>query len=136
MAKIDPANLPTLGDFEGTPVKMVGIGISNAGDGLTPALAIAPVLIRKRDRVFVLLECECTDVRHPSIDENGEYCMRKQILHTTMATIVDAEVAEPLIAAQKERNLEAQLAKEKAQGVQHTVEADGTVPDFRGTETK
>lgn len=105
--------------FEGREVSSTSIRITNAGDGLSEALEIDPLTLRIGERVYVVLECDVSKIRHePRKAAKGEESdptdlVRVQILRASAATLVDKELVGDAIAAQKDR---IQAAKDAAAG--------------------
>lgn len=108
-AEADP-----IGDFEGLPVMATTAKITNTGDGLSTSMAIDNRIIHKGQRVYVVLECDCTDVQFPSTKEDAAKLVRKQVLKAGVATIVAEELVLEVVNKQRELN---QLAAEKAAGI-------------------
>ena len=98
-----------LGTFDDKDVLSTSIAITSAGDGLSKALAVDPQLLHHGEKVYVVLECEVTNVSFPPVkDTDG--VSRKHTLKAGMATIVDKELVADV--------LDAQLAKlEEAAGI-------------------
>lgn len=91
-----------LGAFEGRPVLGTAIKITNAGDGLSAAVAVDPAIHHHGDKVFVVLETEVANVAHPPVkDTNG--VTRLHTLKTVAATIVDEDMVRDVLDAQKVR---------------------------------
>ena len=90
-----------LGTFEGDTVVRVSIAITNAGDGLSEAMAVEPRLMHRGDKVFVVLECECTKVvMQPSSKETPNLINRQHVLRAGVATIVDEELVRSVLDEQ------------------------------------
>lgn len=105
------ASLPNnpLGDFEGRPVLGTAIKITNAGDGLSAALAVDPVIHHLDDDVYVVLKTKVSNVAHPPVkDTNG--VSRMHTLKTIEATVVDGEMVADMLEAQR-------IRIEKARGI-------------------
>jgi hypothetical protein len=103
-----------LSPFEGRDVITTRIAITNAGDGLSEALAVEPNEMHLGETVYVVLECEVAKIRHdPVKDTDG--LARVHTLKAGTGTIVDAGLVQDVIADQARRN---QLAREQAEGVQ------------------
>lgn len=109
--------------FEGMPVIAAGIEIPGAAGGLRDAMKVEPRAWHIGDRVFVLLECDVRDVRHPSVDKgdlNGPR-RRVHVLDSLAGTVMEPDVAKPAIDAQRERIIK---AREEALGIQQ-LDLDG-----------
>lgn len=106
-----------LGDFDGKPVLATGIKITNAGDGLSQALSVDPQIIHHDQRIYVVLEAECTNVAFPPVkDTNG--VVRLHTLKAGAATIVDAALVADVLDRQKRR-------LEEAKGIQQMFDENG-----------
>lgn len=118
MAKTKPSSLvehEPIDQFEDLPVVETTIAIRNAGDGLSKAMAIENRVIKKNERVYVVLECDCTDVQFPSTKDDVNQLVRKQVLTAGVATIVDKAKVISVINAQRKQN---ELAEEAKKGIQ------------------
>lgn len=94
---------PELGEFDGRPVRSTGIRITNAGDGLSKALAVDPKVMYHRDQVYVVLETEVTNVAFPPFNTDDDGVIRLHTLKAGRATIVDAELVSDVLEAQQRR---------------------------------
>lgn len=105
--------------FEGREVSSTSIRITNAGDGLSEALQIDPLAMRIGERVYVVLECDVSKIRHEARkatkgeESDPTDLVRVQILRANAATLVDKELVGDAINAQKDR---IQEAKDEAAG--------------------
>lgn len=103
------ASTADLGKFEGAEVLGVGIEIPSAAGGLRDALRIDPLVMHRNEERLVLLRCTVGKIRFdPVKDTKG--VTRVHVLDTSEATIVDGEVFEQALAAQRERIEEARQA--------------------------
>ena len=101
-----------LGEFEGAKVLSVGIEIPSVAGGLREALKIDPQVMHRDDEVMVLLRCKVGKLRFdPVKDTQG--VQRVHVLNTTEATIVDGDVFDQALVAQREA---IDLAKRQASG--------------------
>lgn len=110
------ANPPgQLHPFDGRDVLRSTIAVTNAGDGLSEAMAIEPREFSLDERVYVVLECTVSKVLFKELPEkDGDGLVRTHTLAARAATIVDADLVHDQIKAQKDRIRE---AREKAAGV-------------------
>lgn len=94
-----------LPEFEGLPVVLSSVALRNAGDGLSAAMKVEPVVLHKGDVVDVLTRCVVIDVQHPPInkDDPGGPCSRKHILKAGTSTIIDSAAAQKAIEEQAEK---------------------------------
>lgn len=117
-----------LGTFEGADVSRAAIQITNAGDGLSEAVKVEPIVIHRGDTGYLVLEWECVEVRFTPADKENPHgdAVRVQKLKAGTATFVDAALVGELIAEQREKNLK---AKEDAAGIQRLEFEDGDDPE-------
>lgn len=89
----------SLPKYRGREVTRAAIKITKAGDGLSDALHVEPVVLDHNDQVYLVLRCEVIDVQHPFADKKArDALVRKCILETVDVAIVDeSDVAELLI---------------------------------------
>lgn len=94
-----------LGTFEGRDVLRTTVAITKAGDGLSAALGIEPDALPMGRTVYVLLECTVGGVTFEPAEKSDPEMghVRKHKLVAGTATIVDTDVARPLIAEQRRR---------------------------------
>lgn len=95
--------------MDGKDVRSASIAITNAGDGLSDALAVDPQEFHHGEKVYVVLECEVAKVRFDPIKDTQDL-RRIHFFRAGNATIVD----ESIVAEQ----LEEQARKiEEAAGI-------------------
>ncbi len=117
-----------LGNFEGVPVLSVGIEIPSAAGGLRDALKIDPQVMHQTQRVKVLLDHTVGKIRHdPVKDTSG--VSRVHILQTTAATIVEGDVFEAALDAQREK---IDKAKRDADGTSNLDDATALLAEHDG----
>lgn len=121
-----PTTKPTNGlhEYEGRDVLQATIRVTNAGDGLSTALAIAPTEYRIGDTVYVVLECEVSRVQYDEIKDT-EALARVHTLKAGTGTIVDEALVTEVLTAQKVAN---QKARDEADGIEQ-LDLDGN-PDL------
>ena len=90
----------TLTPYEQRDVVSTSIKITKAGDGLSKALAVAPVEYHHGDRVFVVLECVCVNVDYPVVKDT-DVLNRRHTLETELATPVDEKLVRKVLDAQR-----------------------------------
>lgn len=96
-----------LGNFEGKEVLATSVAVTNAGDGLSEALAVDPQILHQGDRGAILLEYEVAKVRFdPVKDTSG--LTRVHILKAKTGTLLDLEEAREKLDAQRARIEEAE----------------------------
>jgi len=95
--------LPT---FEGLDVQQAKVKITNAGDGLSEALKVAPVALELGDEPYYLLRGEVTQINHV---EKDELITRVHTVKASAITPVDPELASKML-----EEAAAELAKAKA----------------------
>lgn len=111
------ADASQLGEFDGRPVLQAGTKTRNAGDGLSKAMKVRPVLIHQGDVVYTLTKSVCTEISFEPIDKDDPQGPQRRVavLRAGTQTIVDASIAEAQIAAQDALIRE---AIEKARGIE------------------
>jgi hypothetical protein len=136
-ALADNSDLP---DFEGADVLRTSVAITNAGDGLSQALAIQPQQLTLGDTVYVVLECRVQKVRfEPAVDKDHpeDGLVRVHNLRAGRATLVDRGT---VVAALDQQAEKIRKAKEAAEGIQRlSLDPDpgsdpDEVPDAEGPE--
>lgn len=105
-----------LSDFEGRHVGLSRVAITNAGDGLSKALAIDPMELSLGDMVYVVLETEVSKIRFDE-SKDGDDLTRVHVLKAGTATLVDEDLVRDHLDRQAQRI-------EQAQGV-HRLPLDG-----------
>ncbi len=95
--------------FEGRNVAKTSVAVTKAGDGLSAPLTVAPDVIKVGEKRFLLLEVECARVNHQEIKDSSELD-RVHTLKTVAGTLVDEDLALPLLNAQAEKIAEARAA--------------------------
>lgn len=103
-----------LGVFEGKPVTRTAIKLTKAGDGLSEALKIDPQLLHMGDTLYVVVECAVADVNFKPTKDDPDLVTRVHSLVAGTAVIVDPDLVQDMVEAQREKNLR---AREAAQGV-------------------
>jgi hypothetical protein len=126
MAPKQPAS--KLPEFDGKDVSSTTIAITNAGDGLSKALAIEPRVLHHGQKVYVVLECEVTKIGLTPIKDAPNNLVRVHTLKAGTSTIIEAELVASV--------LEAQIKKlEEASGITRLPydEVDGSDEDIIGS---
>jgi hypothetical protein len=104
--------------FEGRDVIGTRIAVTNAGDGLSQALAIEPVELTIGQKVTIVLECEVGQVSFsPVKDTNALH--RVQKLKAGTATIISSDLVQEALDAQR-------IKIEEANGLYRLDFADAT----------
>jgi hypothetical protein len=104
--------------FEGADVLRTQVAVTNAGDGLSQALAIQPQALALGTTAYVVLECRVQQIKHvPAVDKDHpeEGLTRIHVLRAGRATLVDRESVLKALDDQAER---IRIAQEEAQGIQ------------------
>lgn len=87
-----------LPDFEGNPVVRSAVKLTRAGDGLSEALKVEPVVLRRRDPVFFVIRGEVDQVTFKPLDKDAGYDQVR--VHTVVTQeivlVEEAEVADLL----------------------------------------
>lgn len=117
-SKSEPKNaVEALSSFEGRDVVQSSIKVTNAGDGLSDAMAVDPAEYHLGGTVHVVLECEVSKVDYHPIS-GTEVLRRVHTLRAGTATVVSAELVADVLEAQR-------VAIEKAKGIQR-LDLDGS----------
>lgn len=103
-AKVD------LGLFEGLDVIQSSIRVVRAGDGLSKAMALDPVVLHTGQDVTIVIRCKVGSIIHRPIKDT-ESLERVQTLEAGSAAIIDDQLVAKLLDEQK-------LRLEQAAGVQ------------------
>ncbi len=96
--------------FEGRDVVGMKVAITNAGDGLSDAMLVAPVELHIGDKVFVVLEGEVTKVNYVKLRDT-DVLNRVQTIRAGVATLVDEGLVKKVLDEQR-------LAIERAKGIE------------------
>lgn len=96
--------------FEGLDVQQAKVKITNAGDGLSDALKVAPVALELGDEPYYLLRGEVTQINHI---EKDELITRVHTVKASAITPVDPDPAKKLL---DEAAVELEKAKADAAG--------------------
>lgn len=111
-----------LGEFEDSTVVATPVAITGAGDGLSAALSVAPVMLHIGDRVRVVLDCRVTRVAHqphvggkPKAPVEGEVD-RVSTLSTQGAIIIDDASSKNLNKLLEASNEAIRRARDEAEG--------------------
>lgn len=107
-----------LGQFEGRDVARSRIAVKRAGDGLSEAMKIEPVLLHQGNTVYVVLECVVGSIAFTPIKDTG-VVERVQSLNAGVAVLIDRDAVIAALDEQRERN---RRAREAATGQGNLVE--------------
>lgn len=94
--------MSVLHGFEGDDVIGTRVAVTNAGDGLSKALAIDAVELRIGATVFIVIEAKVGKVGFEPIKDTDSL-VRIQTLKAGTATLVERELVEGVLAAQRKR---------------------------------
>lgn len=124
-AMADTSQLPT---FDGKQVARTTVAVTNAGDGLSQAMAVDPQVMHLGDRGYLVLEYEVSKVGHVPIQDT-DLLTRVHTLRAERATLVDADLVQEHLERQSERIVR---AREAAAGIQRLPgqEVDPTVEEL------
>lgn len=118
--------MANLGKFEGRSVSGTTIAITNAGDGLSKALAVEPRVLNQHDEVYVVLKTKVDRIAFiDSKDDPEKACIRVHTLKAGEATIVDEALVAEVLADQRRR-------LEEAEGVYRLPGTEGEAPPEEG----
>lgn len=107
--------------FEGHDVLETSIAVTNAGDGLSAALAVDPQEFQIGEKVYVVLETEVSKIRHEPLKDSPTNFRRVHILKAGNATTVDSQLVAGVLDEQRRK-------LEEAAGVISLFPADGEQP--------
>ena len=107
------ADTSKLEPYKGHDVLRTGIKITNAGDGLSSAMAIAPQELELGAEVYVILKCEVVSHEYDPIKDTDALELT-QVLKAGDSTLADKDLVADLVAQQAAKILE---AKERAAGL-------------------
>lgn len=96
--------------FEGRDVIGTKIAITNAGDGLSAAMAIEPEEHKLGSTVYVVIECTVTRASFEEVKDAPRQLQRVERLKAGVATIVGEELVKDVLEEQR-------LAIEQAAGI-------------------
>lgn len=94
------------------------VAVKNAGDGLSKALAAAPMNLESGDRGFIALEYEVGAIHFVPVKDAPGCFTRKADLNAETVTFIDGQAVEDAIERQK-------IAIEEHQGVHRLPLEDG-----------
>jgi hypothetical protein len=125
------ADSSILPDFDGRDVVRATIEVTNAGDGLSAAMAVSPSALHMGDEVYVLIRGEVSKVSHKPLDPKDEdsALVRIQTIKAGDATILgDAAIKRVKKDIDKTADT-IRRALEAAQGVSRLPGVDDPAPD-------
>lgn len=134
MAQSDASVAKPLGEYHGLPILKTTIAITNAGDGLSKSMKIAPVIHEVDTEVMVLVRCTVSRHGYQLLDEDTPAYELKQSFKADTATVVTGAQYEKILNRQADAVRKAE-AESKGQGrIPGTDErdldgGDGDVPD-------
>lgn len=100
----EPEEAQNLGTFDGKEVAATSIVITNAGDGLSKAMQVDPVLLEHGERVVIVLEGEVVKVRMDPVSKDMTHLLvRVQIVKAETAALIDRDVVAKILDAQAEK---------------------------------
>jgi hypothetical protein len=110
--------------FEGHQVQQARVKITNAGDGLSEALQIAPEAHELGDELAFVIRGHVTQVGHLQ-KADDEPTIRVHTVKASEATRIDPGVADKMILANREEleRLKAEQAGQLALGAEQAAEA-------------
>jgi hypothetical protein len=121
-----------LGTFDGRRVARTKIKVTNAGDGLSEGMQVAPQLLFIGDKCYVVLETEISKIEHTTVDPKDPYSdlERTATLRADTGLIVDADLVKEHVQQQK---LRVRKARDEAEG-NLTLDVDGDDTDRWGED--
>lgn len=91
-----------LGKFEGKKVVEVRMTVTKTGDGLSDAMHVDPIKLHHGDEVYVVIKGVVVNIQHPEV-KDGSGLARLHVVRAVEAVVVDADLAEPQLAEQRDR---------------------------------
>ena len=104
----DTMDRTELQPFDGHDVISTTIAVTNAGDGLSKALAIDPAEYHHGEKVFVVLETEVAKVTFTPHKDDPDVLIRVHTLKAGTSTIVDHDLVKDVLTQQAEKNRKAE----------------------------
>lgn len=95
-------NKVDLGSFEGLDVVQSSIKVTNAGDGLSPSMALDPVLLHIGDEVTVVLRTTVTSISAKGVKDT-DVLERVHTLKAKSGAIIDDTLVAKLFDEQQRR---------------------------------
>lgn len=120
-----------LQDFEGKSVHSSTIKVTNAGDGLSKAMAVEPHEFHQGDKVYLVIEGEVARVSFDPVSKDllSGPQVRVHTVKAGTATLVDHGLVAKVLDEQKAKNVAEEkrlkLEAEKLKGTQRLVGSDG-----------
>lgn len=113
-----------LNQFDGRDVVGTTIALTNAGDGLSKAVATEPIELHHGEKVYVVFETEVSKVRFDKSKDDASKLVRVHTLKAGTATIVDFDLVSDVLTAQEKKNDEAE-GKQKLPGMENIPRGGG-----------
>lgn len=117
------ADTSQLSPYQGKDVLRTSIAIKGAGDGLSEAMGIDPQELAIGSRGVLVLEFVVEAHKHKPIKDTNALSL-EQILKAGTATLIDSDVVQAALAAQREK---IDKAKADASGQPRLVDTSGTL---------
>lgn len=106
---------PALEPFDGLSTVEQRLVVTNTGDGLSESMRIGPVPISIHDKIFVLMECECTEAAFKARKDEPDEVVKVIKLKAGTAMIVSEAMAGDTIRKQQ---ILVKEARDAEQGIQ------------------
>ncbi len=113
-----------LGEFEGQKIVGTTIKVTNAGDGLSDALEIDPLVMHHDEEVFLVLKCRVAKVNFPPAPKDEDGVLREHVLKAGDSAIVDEKLVKKAIDEQAEKT---RKAREEAAGIQSLLDEQAAI---------
>src|SRR5258706_9685039 len=94
---------PVLEQFEGNDVSRSSVKITKAGDGLSDALKLEPIVLHRGDEVYFVLRGKVRYVAFPPEKKDSVAVMRQHVIDTEDIAIVDEASVAKLLEANRDR---------------------------------
>jgi hypothetical protein len=120
------ADTPDLGTFEGKQVAGVALRIVKAGDGLSSAMEIEPLVLHNGDQVDLVVRGHVTGIAHVPFQKDDDRLLRVQTVTADVSTVVDGQLVEEVVVKQKAR---LQEHEDRKKGIEKIDTSDGPEPE-------
>lgn len=110
------SNNGSLGEFEGRDIVQTTVAVTNAGDGLSQSLTVAPKILHVGDKGTIVVEYVVTKVGFVPVKDT-DVLARVATLRAGNATLIDPDIVAGVLDANR-------VAIERARGVERLPLAD------------
>lgn len=103
-----------LGEFEGRTIAAASIRVTNAGDGLSEALALEPQELHHGEEVWLVMHGRVSNVAFPGMKKYPDLLTRMHTVSAIECIMVAPDQVEGMLEKERDR---LELLKEEQQGV-------------------